>query len=182
MNSMQIGPCIAVVAVLAGCASTPGYVAPASGPVATVRFHTPNPTINNPVLMHTDQCSDKDVKLIGRLYSKALGETYVDSFETTVPAEKPIAVSMMVGDVVPTGLSISMSGVSIPYEKSWCRAIVDFTPKAGAKYEVVYATDLEQCFYNVNEIKTTSNGEVVKLAEPSAKVRPACKLPGYWAP
>lgn len=181
MNIIQIGTYISVVGIVASCAA-PSYIAPISGPVATVRFHTPNPTINNPVLLHTDHCSDKNAKLIGLLFSKAIGTPYADSFETSVPAGKSIAVSMLVGDVVPTGIIISVGGVSIPYEKTWCRAIVDFTPRAGAKYEVVYATDLKQCFYNVNEIKTVSSGETVKTAEPSAKVREGCKLPGFWAP
>jgi hypothetical protein len=167
--------------MLVSCAA-PTYVAPTTGPVATIRFHTPNPTINNPVLLHTDQCSDKDAKLVGLLYSKAIGTPFSDALEATVPAGKMISVSMLVGDVQPTGLIVSTHGVTIPYEKNWCRAIVDFTPKAGAKYEVVYATDLKQCFYNVNEINTGSNGQVVKVPEPTAKIRSGCKLPGYWAP
>ena len=181
MTFTKISAVFAAITLLASCAA-PTYVAPSAGPVASVKFHTPNPTINNPVLLHTEQCSDKYAKLIGLLYSKAIGTAYSDSLEATIPAGKPVAVSMLVGDVLPTGLIISRSGVSIPYEKTWCRAIVDFTPKAGAKYEVVYATDLKQCFYNVNELKTSSSGEIVKVAEPTAKIRQGCKLPGFWAP
>lgn len=184
MKSTFLPASLAALALLGGCAANaPRYAGPSSGPTATVRFSTPVPTINNPVLIHTSQCTDKDASLVGLLYSKAIGEPYREAIEVQVPANQSLGVSMLVGDVtVQPGIIISKNFVSIPYTTSTCRAIVDFVPKAGARYEVRYLTDLKQCHYQVEEVRTGSNGLTERVPEPSAKLRAGCELPAHWAP
>src|SRR5204863_7068889 len=54
------------------------YVPPISGETAKVRFTTPHVITNNPIMIHTDKCSELDALLVGRLHSKTFGDTYRD--------------------------------------------------------------------------------------------------------
>lgn len=169
--------------LIAGCAA-PTYVPPASGPTARVTFTSPNPTINNPVLIHTEKCTDKDAKLVGQLYSRALGQPNVTHLDAIVAADQKLSVSMLVGDIAPKDrlppLTATLDG-SHTWEKRHCRAIVEFIPRAGKKYKVTYATDLQQCFYVVEQASENHGAEVWQPMR-EAQVREHCHLPSYWAP
>jgi hypothetical protein len=150
---------------LSACIGT--YVPPTAGPTATVRFTTPHVITNNPVMIHTDKCSELDALLVGRLHSKTFGDTYRDAIETTVPADRKLSVSMIAGENEPGFWTRTFLS---------CRRIVDFYPKAGARYEVVYSYSLPEnkCSYHVWKLETDPQGKETRIEEP-IEVR-ACRL------
>lgn len=157
-----------LVVSISGCASGPTYVPPASQDTATVRFTTPDGTINNPVAMHTDRCSFDDAKLIGRLRSKTIGDKYTETIETQFEANKKLSVSMV------AAAPIAISLTTITTRSCW--RIVDFYPKSGGLYEVSFVYVDGRCYYNVDRIEKDLNGNEIKHPDDTASVRPDCIL------
>jgi hypothetical protein len=162
----------AALLLLVGCVSI-NYVPPTDGNTATVLFTTPDKTINNPVMLHTDQCTDKDAKLVGQLNSRAIGVPTVGSIETRVTAGQVLSVSMIAG-------AFSSGATEIRIVS--CRRIVDFVPKPQARYEVSFYLEGTNCRYDVLEVVKDANGATRKIPDPTAKVRESCNLRQSWAP
>ena len=171
---------IAVAGIsISGCVSIT-YAPPTTGEVATVAFQTPDQTINNPVMLHTDKCSDKDAKLIGLLNSKAIGVPKVSRIETKLAANKVQSVSMMAGKFSSQGLP--MGGGTFSSRTESCRRIVDFVPKANAHYEISFVYENGKCYYPVFEVVTDASGKQIRTLDTTAKVRESCDLPTHWSP
>jgi hypothetical protein len=172
MQSSSLSSALAAPLLLAGCVSI-NYAPPTGENTATVVFTTPDKTINNPVMLHTDQCTDKDAKLVGLLNSRAIGVPPVSSIETRVAAGQMLSVSMVAGKFSSSATEIEIAS---------CRRIVDFTPKPKARYEVSFYLVGSTCRYDVLEVVTDANGTTKMVPELTAKVRDSCRLRQSWAP
>jgi hypothetical protein len=126
---------LALAVGLAGCANLkPDYVAPASGPTATVEVADAAGVINRRVLVHgADICSGEQARLVGIVKSKAIGIDYVEKHVITVEANKPVAISM------PWSGNITTEGTKLKI--SYCQPVVVFTPAEGRRYRL----DFESC-------------------------------------
>ena len=125
---------LVLAACLAGCADLkPDYVAPASGPIATVEIADSAGVTNRRVLVHgADICSAEQARLVGIVKSKAIGVDYVETHVIAVEANKPIAISMpWSGDVTTAGTTVKIS---------YCQPVAVFTPAAGRNYRLDFAS------------------------------------------
>jgi len=118
---------------MAGCANLkPDYVAPISGPTATVDVGDSANVINRRVIVHgADICSVEQAKLVGIVKSKAVGIDYVERHVITVAADRPVAISM------PWSGNISTSPTTLTIR--YCQPVAVFTPAEGGRYRLDFA-------------------------------------------
>ena len=118
---------------LAGCANLkPDYVAPTSGPTATVDVGDVAGVVNRRILVHgADICSPEQARLVGIVKSKAIGVAPVERHVITVEANKPVAISMPWSNP-------SVSGAYVKTE--YCQPVAVFTPREGRRYRLDFAS------------------------------------------
>lgn len=160
--------------LMLSCCARISYLEPAEGPVATIIVKASDDTINNPVLVHGDQCTDGDADLVGMLNSKAAGMPKgLKELSFKARANQRLSLSMMAGeaDVSSTykGLKVKVSG---------CRRILDLVPEENMTYEISFIHSNGACYYPV--YKTGENGD--KSFDRSATIRADCELPAGWSP
>lgn len=161
------------VLLLSSCARI-SYMEPAEGPVATIIVKASDDTINNPVLVHGDQCADGDADLVGMLNSKAAGMPKgLKELSFKARANQRLSLSMMAGEAdvssMYKGLKVKVSG---------CRRILDLVPEENMTYEISFIHSNGACYYPI--YKTDENGD--KSLDRSAKIRGDCELPAGWSP
>lgn len=151
--------------LLAGCANLkPDYVAPTSGPMATVEVADVAGTINRRVLVHgADVCSAEQAKLVGIVKSKAVGIDYVETQVIRVEANKPIAISMPWANPRITGVAPVPAGVAFAVTTKYCQPVAVFTPTEGRRYRL----DFAECTARITDDRGVSN---------QAETDPGCEL------
>lgn len=171
-RTVRIATAITLLLGMAGCV-TVGYNAPTNGPLATVIVKASDQTINNPVMLHSDVCSDDDATLVGMLNSRAIGMANTARLEFQVRAGEKLSLSMMAGEI-----DFSPKGLYTEISIGGCRRIVDFVPEENATYEIMFIHQGDRCSYPVYKISTPEASK--ELA--SATVREGCTLPSHWTP
>jgi hypothetical protein len=129
-NDTKTAGLLILAVSLAGCANLkPDYLAPTSGPTATVEVADVAGVTNRRVLVHgADICSADQARLVGIVRSKAIGIDYVEKHVITVEANKPIAISMpWSGDVTTNSTELKIS---------YCQPVAVFAPVEGRRYQL----------------------------------------------
>lgn len=152
------------------CGVTPDYIAPTSGPTATVIIGSESGKYvrNMSVLYHSEKCDYESSQLVGLLHSAAVGIENVDELMFEIPANQKTSLSVQA--VFEDSLKIT--GMNYSTNTLYCRPIVDFYARDGSIYKVELLDNDGVCYYDV-KMKNGDDWNVVS----DAGIRQECNLP-----